>query len=123
MSKKVESTAFLCIQFGKKRWQTHTHTPAHNGLMNIVNNIASSFTGSPRPGGTIFVTIIEARHLARKDVLSKSDPYVVVVLKHKRGLNLFKPKQRTHWIPNNQNPVVGSLPSFLHLSFFLPFHT
>ncbi|KAG1148853.1 hypothetical protein G6F37_008977 [Rhizopus arrhizus] len=50
------------------------------------------------PGGMLVVTVIEARKLHDKDIVSKNDPYVEVWINEKN-------KQRTSVINNTNNPV------------------
>jgi len=74
--------------------------------MNIFNNIASSLSGGPHGGqGRIMVQVVEARNLARKDLLSKSDPYCELSIIHKHSLSILTSSQKTTTINNNQNPI------------------
>jgi len=56
-------------------------------------------------GGRLLVNVVEAKNLARKDILSKSDPYVVLSIHHKHDFTLFGSEYKSSVITNNQNPV------------------
>eukprot|EP00026_Physarum_polycephalum_P017463 Phypoly_transcript_18697.p1 GENE.Phypoly_transcript_18697~~Phypoly_transcript_18697.p1 ORF type:complete len:212 (+),score=37.51 Phypoly_transcript_18697:33-668(+) len=75
--------------------------------MNILNNVVDKLTGNSAGagGGRLFIQCIEARNLARKDLLSKSDPYCVFSIVHKHNFSLLSSTQKTTTINNNQNPV------------------
>jgi len=78
----------------------------HIQNMNILNNVASALTGQPHgAGGRLMVQVVEARNLARKDILSKSDPYCELSIVQKHSLSILSSKQKTSTINNNQNPI------------------
>jgi len=78
--------------------------------MDLLRGVMSSFggtggTGGHARGGQLYVHLLEARNLARKDTFSKSDPYAVLSIHHKFDMSLFGSSQRSTTINNNQNPV------------------
>jgi len=68
--------------------------------------LANAVTGKPQHGGggRLRVTVLDARNLARKDIASKSDPYVILSIHSKLDFSMFGEKQQTTVINNNQNP-------------------
>jgi hypothetical protein len=79
----------------------------HTPTMNIINNVVDKLSGQSHNGGSGRLTVqcIEARNLARKDLLSKSDPYCVFSIVHKHSMSMLASHQKTTTINNNQNPV------------------
>lgn len=92
--------------------------------MNIINNVVDKLSGGTAHGGSgrLMVQCIEARNLARKDILcmflvtlafivlsnlvtAKSDPYCVLSIVSKHSVGLLTSTQKTSTINNNQNPV------------------
>jgi len=77
---------------------------ALRGMLNSVTG-GSGSGGSGGRGGQLYVHLLEARNLARKDTFSKSDPYSILSIHHKFDMSLFGSTQRSTTINNNQNPV------------------
>jgi len=54
---------------------------------------------------SVNINIVQARNLARKDLLSKSDPYCTISIHHRASLSLFGNTHRTSTIQNCQDPI------------------
>eukprot|EP00026_Physarum_polycephalum_P015305 Phypoly_transcript_15949.p1 GENE.Phypoly_transcript_15949~~Phypoly_transcript_15949.p1 ORF type:complete len:167 (+),score=16.14 Phypoly_transcript_15949:68-568(+) len=73
--------------------------------MNILSNLLG---GNKGQGGQLQVTVVQARHLARKDLLSKSDPYCILRVGRKHDFPLqgaLGTHYKTTTINNNQDPM------------------
>jgi len=73
------------------------------GILSSIGNMLGGGQGQQQ-GGRLRVTVVEARNLARKDILNKSDPYCILSVHSKHDLSFFGDKQQTTVINNNQNP-------------------
>jgi len=73
--------------------------------MDMVEKLAGKVMGGHHQGGHVTVQVVEARNLARKDLLSKSDPYCEVSVVSKHSISMLSSKQKTSVINNNQNPM------------------
>jgi len=60
--------------------------------------------GGGGAGGRLMINVVEARNLARKDLLSKSDPYCQLSIVHRHSFAILSHTERTTTINNNQNP-------------------
>lgn len=74
--------------------------------MNSLGGTSGNGRGSGNGGqGQLYVHLLEARNLARKDTFSKSDPYAILSIHHKLDMSMFGSTQRSTTITNNQHPV------------------
>jgi hypothetical protein len=78
--------------------RTAALTEANNALYSVTNAIGQLYTAlcKPDPIATVAVTVVEARNLAKRDVIGSSDPYVTISVENM--------KEQTEVIHNNLNP-------------------